>query len=92
MREMDFRKETSIRRRVRRLVLDEAPLGEPDRQALAKKVVNAYDLRGAVIHAGAGDPQAMSEAHDTVLQAAKLILRARLGLGELQRAMAGTIA
>ncbi|MDO8262090.1 MAG: hypothetical protein Q7T21_02585 [Gallionella sp.] len=79
-REIDFRKETSIRRRVRRLVLDEAPLDEPGRKALAKKVVDAYDLRGAVVHTGAVDPLALSEANDTALQAVKLILRVRLGL------------
>lgn len=80
LREIDFRKESSIRRRLRRLVLDEAPLDTAGRQALAKKVVAAYDLRGALVHTGAIGSQALSEAHKTVLQSAKSILRARLGL------------
>ncbi|MCO5105344.1 MAG: hypothetical protein M9919_15215 [Burkholderiaceae bacterium] len=89
-REIDFRKETSIRRRVRRLVLDVAPLDEQSRQALAKKVVDAYDLRGTVVHTGAVDAQALSEANETALQTAKLILRARLGLSASSSALAAS--
>jgi hypothetical protein len=79
-REINFRKETSIRRRVRSLVLNEAPLDESSRRNLAKKIVAAYDLRGTVVHTGAIDQQILSEANDTVLQTVKLILRVRLGL------------
>ncbi len=89
-REIDFRKETSIRRRVRRLVLDLASLDEQSRQALAKKVVAAYDLRGTVVHTGAVDSQALSEANDTALQTAKLVLRARLGLSASTSALAAS--
>lgn len=78
-RETDFRKETSIRRRIRRLVLEEAPLCDVDRQALAKKVVAAYDLRGSVVHTGTLDPNALAEANETALHALKLMLRSRLG-------------
>ena len=80
LREIDFRKESSIRRRLRKLVLDEAPLDTAGRQALAKQMVAAYDLRGALVHTGAIDPQALSEAHKTILESVKLILRGRLGL------------
>jgi hypothetical protein len=79
-RETDFRKETSIRRRIRHLVLNEVPLSDAELQALAKRVVAAYDLRGAVVHTGAVDPQALAEANETALDTVKRILRARLGL------------
>jgi len=82
LREIDFKKEISIRRRVRRLVLSEAPLAENARADLAKKVVESYDLRGTVVHAGAVDSQALYEAHETALKTAKLLLRARLGLAK----------
>lgn len=79
-RETDFRKETSIRRRIRHLVLQEVPLCDIDREALARRVVAAYDLRGSVIHKGAVNPHALAEANETVLQTVKLLLRSRLGL------------
>lgn len=78
--ELDFRKETSIRRRVRRLILDEAPLDEPDRTALSKQVIRAYDLRGSLAHSGSVNENELCEAHDIALRAVKLILRTRLGL------------
>jgi hypothetical protein len=80
LREIEFKKETSIRRRLRHLVLYEAPLSKADRISLAKKIVDAYDLRGAVVHKGRSDSNALYDAHDIVLSTAKLLLRARLGL------------
>jgi len=50
--EIHYRKETSKRRRVRQLILDEAPLDWADKESLAKKVVEAYDLRGVLVHNG----------------------------------------
>jgi len=78
-RELEFRKETSIRRRVRRLVLDSAPLDEPSRRELAKRIVQAYDLCGSLIHSGHVDAQ-LHEAYTAVLSTVKLLLRGRLGL------------
>lgn len=83
LRETEFRKETSIRRRIRRLVLDEVPLSDADRQALAKKVVAAYDLRGSVIHTASVAPDALADANETALNVVKLLLRARLGLAHV---------
>lgn len=80
LREIDFKKETSIRRRVRRLILDEAPLGQDANEARAKAVVEAYDLRGTMVHTGVVESDRLREANNTALQAVKLILRARLGL------------
>lgn len=79
-READFRKDTSIRRRIRQLVLQEAPMSELDRETLAKRVVAAYDLRSSVVHTGTLDPQALAAAYDTAQHAVKLLLRRRLGL------------
>ena len=79
-RETDFRRETSIRRRIRQLVLTEAPLGEVELKALAKRVVDAYDLRGAVVHGSAIHPNALGDASQTALDTVKLLLRSRLGL------------
>ncbi|SFP21189.1 hypothetical protein SAMN05216229_10111 [Geopseudomonas sagittaria] len=86
LREIDFRKETSIRRRVRKLVLDVAPLSEPELNKLARKVVNAYDLRGSLVHTGTVDAQALSDAYAVVLNAIKLILQVRLGIKPTDRA------
>lgn len=80
VRDIEFRKETSIRRRVRRLILDDAPLSEQERIECARKVVKAYDLRGSMVHTGAVDAQALSDAHSVALNAVKLILLVRLGL------------
>lgn len=82
-RELEFRKETSIRRRVRRLILDEAPIDDLSKTALARQVVRAYDLRGGLVHSGSVDENELREAHDITLRAVKLILSARLGLAGL---------
>jgi len=82
LREIDFKKETSIRRRVRSLVLAEAPLANDAGMGLAKKVVEAYDLRGSVVHTGAVNSRALYQANESALKAVKILLRARLGLAE----------
>ena len=79
-REIDFKKETSIRRRLRALILSEAPLDGDAKTALAKKVVDAYDLRGGIVHTGLVASQALHRAHETTLEAVKLLLRARLSI------------
>jgi hypothetical protein len=78
LREIDFKKEKSIRRRVRCLVLSKAPLSEDDKISLAKKVVAAYDLRSTLVHDGVVDSEALGEAHETTLYAVKLLLSVRL--------------
>lgn len=79
-KDIEFRKETSIRRRVRRLILDGTPLPEAERLEWARKVVKAYDLRGSMVHSGTVELKVLSEAHSVALDAVKLILGARLGL------------
>jgi hypothetical protein len=82
LREIGFKKETSIRRRLRSLVIAEAPLAQRDRKDFAKKVVKAYDLRGTVVHTGVVELNKLNEAYSTALEAVRLLLRARLGLAD----------
>lgn len=82
LRETDFRKETSIRRRIRSLVLSDTSLGVDHRKSLAKKAVAAYDLRGSVVHSGTTNPEKLTEAYETALHVVKLLLRSRLGLSK----------
>jgi hypothetical protein len=79
-RELDFRKETSIRRRVRELALSVPGLQPHDHKELARDVVRAYDLRGQLVHTGGADEGEMNKAFDTVFQLTKALLRGRLGL------------
>lgn len=81
-REIGFRKETSIRRRVRQLILNDAPLPDSELQEFARNVVHAYDLRGALTHTGSVDDQALGNAYEVALKAIKLLLKARLHLRE----------
>lgn len=78
VRDLAFRKETSIRRRVRQLILDTAPIPEPERANLARCVVKAYDLRSALVHQGAVKVQDLNAAFEVVHRALKLILKACL--------------
>lgn len=78
-RELDFRKETSIRRRVRELVLTSPGL-PADRKAIARNVVRAYDLRGQLVHTGTADEAELNEAFDAVFHVTKALLRGKLGL------------
>ncbi len=78
-RELDFRKETSIRRRVRELIVTSSGL-PADRNSVARDVVRAYDLRSQLVHTGDADEAEVNKASDTVLQVTKALLRGRLGL------------
>lgn len=78
-RELDFRKETSIRRRVRELVNTSSGL-PADRKSIAREVVRAYDLRGQLVHTGAANEVEIYKAFDTVFDVVKAILRGKLGL------------
>jgi hypothetical protein len=79
-RELQFRKETSIRRRVRQLIIDTVPSNHPNKPALIRRVVEAYDLRGTLVHTGSVDDAHLSEAYDVILGVIKLILRKGIGL------------
>ena len=80
-REIDFRKETSIRRRIRSLVLDEPALGDTvERQDLARRTVTAYDLRSTITHTGAIAEVALNDAFETIQLVVQRLLLGRLGL------------
>lgn len=79
-RELDFRKETSIRRRVRELVLSSKLLPTDDRRDIASNVIRAYDLRGQLVHTGQADEVELNKAFNTVFQVTKVLLREKLGL------------
>jgi hypothetical protein len=78
-RELDFRKELSIRRRIRQLILDQPSLKGPERMRFAEEVVAAYDFRGKLVHTGVKTDE-LARANETAMQALKLVLRTRLGL------------
>lgn len=78
-RELNFRKETSIRRRIGQLVLDVAPLDVASRNQLARRVVNAYDLRGSLVHSGIVEDFELREAFEMALTTVQLLLRTLLG-------------
>lgn len=78
LKEIEFRKETSIRRRVRKLILDVTSLSETERTEFARNVVKAYDLRSSLVHTGTVDEQALNNAYAVTLGAVKLILQVRL--------------
>lgn len=80
-KEIDFRREKSIRRRIRCLVLDEPTLGDiPQRKGLARRIVDAYDLRSAMTHSGAIAEEALIGAFEIILAVVKSVLLGRLGL------------
>ena len=79
-RELEFRKETSIRRRVRQLVLDVAPLDDAGKNELATRVVNAYDIRSTLVHSGRIADSELREAFEVAFTTVKLLVRALLGL------------
>ena len=80
--QIGFKTETSITQRVRRLVLNEASLSEERRAVLAVKVANAYKVRSKLVHGRAVEPQQLDEAHKSVLETVKLLMRARLALAK----------
>ncbi|MEI2806089.1 MAG: hypothetical protein V9G18_09150 [Albidovulum sp.] len=81
-RELSHKKDTSIRQRVRRLILDEAPLERSAREDLATRIVKAYDFRGNMVHEGSARDHEVQEHFDVVLETVKLLLGKRLGLSE----------
>lgn len=78
-RELEFRRETSIRRRIRKLIFDVISLDQNDKDELAGRVVSAYDLRGSLVHSGTVDDSKLRTAYDAVFKVVKVLLRTRIG-------------
>lgn len=80
-REIIFRRETSLRSRIRRLVLDTmSDLSPEEQRRLAREAVWAYDLRSTLVHDGTVPSEDLGKAtaiaHRTLLE----VLRRRVGL------------
>jgi hypothetical protein len=76
-RELLFREESSIRSRVRELVLKTlAPQGETAAVADAKRALTAYDVRSVLIHEGATDPTVLAKASNYAREVLHKVLTA----------------
>ena len=65
-REILFRRDQSIRSRVREMVIAElASVPEERRHNLARRAVRAYDLRGSLVHEGRLSVADLSEGHES---------------------------
>jgi hypothetical protein len=78
-RELLFRREDSLRGRVRRLALD-AFDSEPEetRAAYARRVVDVYDLRSTLVHDGSLPPSTLAEACIEARDLVAAIIKERL--------------
>jgi hypothetical protein len=78
-RELVFRRETSIRSRVRDLILRTfAHLEDAERNAKARKIVWAYDQRGTLIHKGILSQAELNEGFSIASATVKDVLLARM--------------
>ena len=75
-RELDFRKEDSIRSSIGRLVRDTLS-DDPDVVALSQTAVRAYDARSTLVHDGVLPDADVTRALDSVWPIAKRLLVAR---------------
>lgn len=80
-RELDFRRETSIRQRVRALVRRELS-ALPSVDSLERDAVGAYDARGTLSHTGHLEPAELADAHERALRVVGAVLTRRLGMPE----------
>jgi hypothetical protein len=75
--ELLFRKEDSIRRRIRSFVLKTLrDHGDKDAEEIAEKAVEIYNLRSKLLHEGWVEPQKLSEATSDTESIVKRILQA----------------
>jgi hypothetical protein len=83
-RELTFRRETSIRRRVRQLLRDEfADETASERERLERDAVEAYDARGTLVHTGTLPDAVLSDAQQKAWLLVRKILGRRLGIRDL---------
>ena len=82
-RELDFRKETSIRMRLRAFIRSEfQDRSDNERLGFEKDIVAAYDARGELIHTGTLESERLSVAHDRVNRILRALLGRHLGITE----------
>jgi hypothetical protein len=78
-RELVFREESSIRSRVRDLVLETlSPQGEETARADAKRAIAAYDARSVLIHEGTIDSRLLEKASTDAMEVLQKVLRVKL--------------
>jgi len=78
IRELLIRRQDSIRRQMRNLVLTTLVMsGEDDAAEAAKQVVRLYDLRSTLVHEGTLPQQKLSESLTEAKDLVDRILRAR---------------
>ena len=86
-KEIVFRREMSLRSRIRRLVLDTLGDLSPDEQTRrARDAVWAYDLRSTLVHDGTVPSEELDEASAIARRTLLDVLRRRVGLPVLQPA------
>src|SRR5687767_9410242 len=79
-REVLFRRERSIRSRIRKHILEVVGAVSPDdTQKTAQMAVRAYDLRGSLLHTGTLTPTQLSNGHGAALKAVRTLLLASFG-------------
>lgn len=77
-RELLFRREDSIRRQVRNVVLTTLTMnGDADAAEAAKKAVQLYDLRSTLVHEGSLTSQELNEGMTDAKNLVERVLRAR---------------
>lgn len=84
-RELLFRRDRSIRSRIRSQVRDVIGLVRPaEAEALAKLAVKAYDIRGTLVHDGCLSPGTLEEGHHAARESLRAIVLSSVGLADLQ--------
>ena len=82
-REVLFRRERSVRSRIRKHVLEVIGAVTPDEaHQTAQLAVHAYDLRGSLLHTGTLTPTKLSDGHSAALKALRTVLLASFGMSE----------
>lgn len=83
-REILFRRERSIRSRIRKHIFDVvAGVNQDHAQQAADMAVRAYDLRGSLVHTGSLTPAELSNGHTIALKALRMLLLASFGVSEV---------
>lgn len=80
-REIAFRRERSIRSRIRNHIIEVVGGVNPENaRQTAQMAVHAYDLRGNLVHTGTLEAAQLSDGHSAALQALRRTLLATLGM------------
>lgn len=83
-KEVLFRRERSIRGRIRKHVLNVVGAVSPDEaHQTAKLAVDAYDLRSRLQHTGTLKPEELTKGHFAALEALRMLLLASFGVPKL---------